>query len=152
MFLICCHAISRQDQIDTAMNADSQRTDTAMQQTGCPCTDSDPLCLCFQVFTALYNTDDNCLVAAPTGSGKTACAEFAILRLVQKVGAPSTFCSFLCMRWHKMHARAHPQGWSRISASARVMQHAATGPGDPEDFEVWEGCQSTSRVQLQSIT
>ena len=37
-----------------------------------------------QVFTALYNTDDNCLVAAPTGSGKTACAEFAVLRMIQK--------------------------------------------------------------------
>ena len=38
-----------------------------------------------QVFTALYNTDENCLVAAPTGSGKTVCAEFAILRMLQKV-------------------------------------------------------------------
>lgn len=47
-----------------------------------------------QVFTALYNTDDNCLVAAPTGSGKTACAEFAILRLVQKV-SPAGLCTLL---------------------------------------------------------
>ena len=38
-----------------------------------------------QVFTALYNTDDNCLVAAPSGSGKTICAEFAVLRMFQKV-------------------------------------------------------------------
>ena len=37
-----------------------------------------------QVFTALYNTDDNALVCAPTGSGKTICAEFALLRLVQR--------------------------------------------------------------------
>ena len=37
-----------------------------------------------QVFTALYNTDDNCLVAAPTGSGKAACAEFAVPRMIQK--------------------------------------------------------------------
>ncbi|KAJ6748412.1 DEXH-BOX ATP-DEPENDENT RNA HELICASE DEXH12-LIKE [Salix purpurea] len=37
-----------------------------------------------QVFTALYNTDDNVLVAAPTASGKTTCAEFAILRNHQK--------------------------------------------------------------------
>lgn len=36
------------------------------------------------MFTALYNTDDNCLVAAPSGSGKTICAEFAILRMLQK--------------------------------------------------------------------
>lgn len=37
-----------------------------------------------QVFTVLYNTDDNVLVAAPTGSGKTICAEFALLRNHQK--------------------------------------------------------------------
>jgi pre-mRNA-splicing helicase BRR2 len=37
-----------------------------------------------QVFTVLYNTDDNVLVAAPTGNGKTICAEFAILRNHQK--------------------------------------------------------------------
>ncbi|PHU15482.1 U5 small nuclear ribonucleoprotein kDa helicase [Capsicum chinense] len=33
-----------------------------------------------QVFTVFYNSDDNVLVAAPTGSGKTICAEFSILR------------------------------------------------------------------------
>ncbi|PSC69011.1 U5 small nuclear ribonucleo 200 kDa helicase-like [Micractinium conductrix] len=37
-----------------------------------------------QVFTALYNTDDSALVAAPTGSGKTICAEFALLRMIQR--------------------------------------------------------------------
>ncbi|XP_068647248.1 DExH-box ATP-dependent RNA helicase DExH12-like [Aristolochia californica] len=37
-----------------------------------------------QVFTVLYNTDDNVLVAAPTGSGKTICAEFALLRNHQR--------------------------------------------------------------------
>jgi superfamily II helicase len=42
------------------------------------------------VFTALYNTDDNCLIGAPTGSGKTVCAEFAILRMLNKAeGAKS---------------------------------------------------------------
>ncbi|KAL2262858.1 hypothetical protein VTK26DRAFT_9245 [Humicola hyalothermophila] len=33
-----------------------------------------------QTFNTLYNTDNNALVAAPTGSGKTVCAEFALLR------------------------------------------------------------------------
>lgn len=37
-----------------------------------------------QVFTALYNSDDNALIAAPTGSGKTICAEFAILRMLSR--------------------------------------------------------------------
>jgi pre-mRNA-splicing helicase BRR2 len=34
-----------------------------------------------QVFNSLYNTDDNVFIGAPTGSGKTICGEFAILRL-----------------------------------------------------------------------
>jgi len=34
-----------------------------------------------QVFNAIYNSDDNVFVGAPTGSGKTVCAEMAILRL-----------------------------------------------------------------------
>ena len=34
-----------------------------------------------QVFSTLYSTDDNALICAPTGSGKTACAEFAMLRV-----------------------------------------------------------------------
>ena len=33
-----------------------------------------------QTFKSLYGTDDNVLVAAPTGSGETVCAEFALLR------------------------------------------------------------------------
>ncbi|KAI8374185.1 Sec63 Brl domain-containing protein [Radiomyces spectabilis] len=34
-----------------------------------------------QVFNALYSTDDNVFIGAPTGSGKTVCSEFAILRM-----------------------------------------------------------------------
>ncbi|KAL6175526.1 hypothetical protein ACLB2K_052165 [Fragaria x ananassa] len=37
-----------------------------------------------QVFNVLYNSDDNALVAALTGSGKTICAEFVVLRNHQK--------------------------------------------------------------------
>jgi pre-mRNA-splicing helicase BRR2 len=33
-----------------------------------------------QTFTSLYGTDQNVFVGAPTGSGKTVCAEFALLR------------------------------------------------------------------------
>ncbi|MCJ1272521.1 DEIH-box ATPase [Puttea exsequens] len=33
-----------------------------------------------QVYSALYTTNDNVFVGAPTGTGKTVCAEFAILR------------------------------------------------------------------------
>eukprot|EP00299_Pterocystis_sp_00344_P017283 c8663_g1_i1.p1 GENE.c8663_g1_i1~~c8663_g1_i1.p1 ORF type:complete len:1193 (-),score=289.98 c8663_g1_i1:9-3494(-) len=40
-----------------------------------------------QVFMSLYNTDDNVFIGAPTGSGKTVCAEFAILRVLSKTGS-----------------------------------------------------------------
>ena len=40
------------------------------------------LLIYFPVFNALYNSDDNILIGAPTGSGKTICAEFAILHLL----------------------------------------------------------------------
>jgi ERCC4-related helicase len=36
------------------------------------------------VFNAIYNSDDNVFVGAPTGSGKTICAEFAILRMLSQ--------------------------------------------------------------------
>ena len=37
-----------------------------------------------QVFQALYMTDDNIFIGAPTGSSKTICAEFALPRLWSK--------------------------------------------------------------------
>ena len=40
------------------------------------------LYLWFPVFNTVYNSDDNVFVGAPTGSGKTICAEFAILRML----------------------------------------------------------------------
>ncbi|KAG9017453.1 DEIH-box ATPase [Tulasnella sp. JGI-2019a] len=45
-----------------------------------------------QVFQALYNSDDNVFIGAPTGSGKTICAEFALLRLWSKTDAPRAVC------------------------------------------------------------
>ncbi|XP_041761550.1 putative U5 small nuclear ribonucleoprotein 200 kDa helicase [Anopheles merus] len=37
-----------------------------------------------QVFNAVYNSEDNVFVGAPTGSGKTTIAEFAVLRLLSQ--------------------------------------------------------------------
>ena len=37
--------------------------------------------LCVSVFNAVYHTDENVFIGAPTGSGKTICGEFAILRM-----------------------------------------------------------------------
>ena len=35
---------------------------------------------------ALYNTDENVFIGCPTGSGKTVCAEFAMLRVLSREG------------------------------------------------------------------
>lgn len=45
-----------------------------------------------QVFPALFTTDDNVLIGAPTGSGKTICAEFALMRLWLKPDPPRAVC------------------------------------------------------------
>ena len=44
-----------------------------------------------QVFQALYTTNENVVVCAPTGSGKTICAEFALMRL-WKEGSARCVC------------------------------------------------------------
>jgi pre-mRNA-splicing helicase BRR2 len=36
-----------------------------------------------QTFSTLYSTNDNCLICAPAASGKTVCAEFAIMRMLK---------------------------------------------------------------------
>ncbi|KAK6638558.1 DEIH-box ATPase [Polyplax serrata] len=46
-----------------------------------------------QVFNAVYNTDDNIFIGAPTGSGKTTIAEFAVLRLLSQ--NPEGRCAYL---------------------------------------------------------
>lgn len=45
-----------------------------------------------QVFQALYTSDDNIFVGAPTGSGKTICAEFALLRLWSQSDTARAVC------------------------------------------------------------
>jgi pre-mRNA-splicing helicase BRR2 len=45
-----------------------------------------------QAFHALYSTDDNVFIGAPTGSGKTVCAEIALFRLWAKPGSSRAVC------------------------------------------------------------
>ena len=48
-----------------------------------------------QVFTTLYTTSDNVFVGAPTGSGKTVCAEFAILHMLDET--PDGRCVYIAV-------------------------------------------------------
>lgn len=45
-----------------------------------------------QTFHALYGSDDSVFIGAPTGSGKTVCAELALLRLWKDPGAGRAVC------------------------------------------------------------
>lgn len=45
-----------------------------------------------QVFQALYTQDENVFIGAPTGSGKTICVEFALLRLWSKRDPSRAIC------------------------------------------------------------
>ena len=46
-----------------------------------------------QVFSTLYNSDESALIGAPTGSGKTICAEFAVLRMLKET--PGGRCVYI---------------------------------------------------------
>ena len=63
-----------------------------------------------QVFNTLYESDDNALVCAPTGSGKTVCAEFAMIRLFTQdssskciyVAPKQDICDVRYAEWSKL--------------------------------------------------
>uniref|UniRef100_A0A7S0GP72 RNA helicase n=1 Tax=Micromonas pusilla TaxID=38833 RepID=A0A7S0GP72_MICPS len=82
-----------------------------------------------QTFQCLYNTDDNALVAAPTGSGKTACAEFAILRMLRKQKeSPETAQKCVYMAPSPEVARERERDWrARFGGALGVSVTSLTG-------------------------
>jgi pre-mRNA-splicing helicase BRR2 len=66
-----------------------------------------------QGFTALYTTDDNVLLCAPTGSGKTIAAEFAVLRMVQKAADGKGAARAVYVAPVEAVAAERYQDWSR---------------------------------------
>ncbi|KAL4073668.1 putative RNA helicase [Scleroderma citrinum] len=62
-----------------------------------------------QVFEALYNSDENAFIGAPTGSGKTICAEFALLRLWKKQGQRSRA---VCIEPHQEMVNQRVSEWN----------------------------------------
>ncbi|KAM0836389.1 hypothetical protein ACQ4PT_062371 [Festuca glaucescens] len=76
-----------------------------------------------QVFTVLYNSDDSVLVAAPTGSGKTICAEFAILRNHQKAVSGETNMRVVYIAPIEALAKERFRDWSKkFGEFARVVE------------------------------
>jgi len=62
-----------------------------------------------QTFNSLYNSDENVFIGAPTTSGKTTCAEFAILRMLKQkntgiflyVASMAPVCQMVYKKWKK---------------------------------------------------
>ena len=66
-----------------------------------------------QTFASLYESDDNVLVCAPNGSGKTVCAEFALLRAISS--NLSAKCVYLVPKQEMADARF--SDWSKRFAT-----------------------------------
>ncbi len=81
-----------------------------------------------QVFNALYNLDDNCLVAAPTGSGKTACAEFAVLRMIQKASQDKGVARCVYIAPLPALARERLADWT-AKVAFNICTYENTAPG-----------------------
>ncbi|KAI0302834.1 Sec63-domain-containing protein [Multifurca ochricompacta] len=83
-----------------------------------------------QVFQALYTSDENVFIGAPTGSGKTICAEFALLRLWSKSEQPRAVCiepfpemvEQRVSEWRKKFGQL--QGWDVLSRRWRQRKNA----------------------------
>lgn len=83
-----------------------------------------------QVFASLYNTDDHTLVCAPTGSGKTICAEFAVLRMLAR--AADGKCTARCVYIAPVEALAKERlrDWSeKFGMGLGVSVAQLTGEG-----------------------
>uniref|UniRef100_A0A0K0DLR1 Activating signal cointegrator 1 complex subunit 3 n=1 Tax=Angiostrongylus cantonensis TaxID=6313 RepID=A0A0K0DLR1_ANGCA len=58
-----------------------------------------------QIFHSVYKTDENVLIGAPTGSGKTLCAELAVFRLLQN--RPGKKCVYIAPLKALVRERVH---------------------------------------------
>ncbi|ORX98893.1 Sec63-domain-containing protein [Basidiobolus meristosporus CBS 931.73] len=118
-----------------------------------------------QIFNSLYMTDDNVFIGAPTGSGKTICAEFAILRLWQK--SPGARCVYIApfqevadlrlAEWSKKFARI--QGGKNVvaltgetSADLKLLEQGDIIIATPVQWDVlsrrWRQRKNVQAVEL----
>lgn len=78
-----------------------------------------------QAFPAIFNSDDNVLLCAPTGSGKTLMAELAILRVLRKAGAEHPRIVYLAPKAELLTERM--RDWSAKFAQYNLAVVQLTG-------------------------
>ena len=78
-----------------------------------------------QVFQVLYMSDENVFIGAPTGSGKTVCAEFALLRLWSKREQPRAVCILPFQEMVDMRVEEWKRKFGNVQGGKEVL--ALTG-------------------------
>ncbi|DBA74615.1 TPA: DExH-box ATP-dependent RNA helicase DExH12 [Trebouxia sp. C0005] len=84
-----------------------------------------------QTFNVLYNLDDSVLVAAPTGSGKTVCAEFALLRMIKEASAGKGGSRAVYIAPKEELAKERFADWNQKFGSAGLGLNVCMLTGDP---------------------
>ncbi|EIW74460.1 Sec63-domain-containing protein [Coniophora puteana RWD-64-598 SS2] len=82
-----------------------------------------------QVFQALYTSDENVFIGAPTGSGKTICAEFALLRLWSKRGEEGQRRA-VCIEPYQEMVDMRTQEWRRKFGSVQGGKEVVSLTGE----------------------
>eukprot|EP01114_Cavostelium_apophysatum_P007654 TRINITY_DN197_c0_g1_i3.p1 TRINITY_DN197_c0_g1~~TRINITY_DN197_c0_g1_i3.p1 ORF type:complete len:2134 (+),score=829.11 TRINITY_DN197_c0_g1_i3:506-6907(+) len=117
-----------------------------------------------QVFNSLHNGDHNVLVAAPTGSGKTVCAELALFRLWQQKPSGSK-CVYIAPlpaiakeRLRDWQAKFEPLGKTVVELTGetvqdlKLMDRADVTIATPEQFDLlsrrWKQRKQVQNVNL----
>ncbi|KAJ5078160.1 u5 small nuclear ribonucleoprotein helicase [Anaeramoeba ignava] len=118
-----------------------------------------------QTFNTLFNTDSNTLIAAPPGSGKTICAEFAVLRTLLNTRGKgkcvyiAPFKSLVDERfadWARRFSEVHNSVVARLtgelSADLKLMEKSQLVLATPGQFDTvsrrWKTRRSIKKIDL----
>ncbi|KXN91384.1 hypothetical protein AN958_00907 [Leucoagaricus sp. SymC.cos] len=74
-----------------------------------------------QTFQALYMSDENVFIGAPTGSGKTVCAEFALMRLWSKREQPRAVCVMPVQEMVDMRVEEWKRKFGRVQGGKEIL-------------------------------